>query len=65
MNGDAFGTTAVEWSSFGRSDVRVWVAIACIVAALLCALAGERMLRASGDLGPDENLKRTDRLILY
>jgi hypothetical protein len=64
MNGNAFGTTAAEWS-FGRTDVRVWVAIACVVAALLCALAGERLLRTSGDLGPDENLKRTDRLILY
>ena len=64
MNGEAFGTTAAEWS-FGRIDVRVWVAMACVIAALLCALAGERLLRASGDLGPDENLKRTDRLILY
>jgi hypothetical protein len=65
MNGDAFDTTAAEWSSFGRNDVRLWVAIACMVAALLCALAGERLLRTSSDLGPDENLKRTDRLVLY
>ena len=64
MNGDAFGTTAAEWS-FGRIDVRVWVALACVVAALLFALAGEMSLRAPGDLGPDGNLKRTDRLILH
>ncbi len=64
MNGDAFGTTAAQWS-FGRIDGRVWVAIACVVVALLCALAGEMLLRTSGDLGPDENLKRTDRVILY
>jgi hypothetical protein len=64
MNGGAIGTTAAE-QSFGGIDVRVWLAIACVVAALLCAVAGERLLRTSGDLGPDENLTRTDRLILY
>jgi hypothetical protein len=63
MNGDGFGTTAAE--SFGRVDVRVWVAIVCVVAALFCAFAGERLLRTSGDLGPDDNFKRTDRLILF
>ena len=64
MNGDAFGMTAAEWS-FGRLDVRGWVAVACVIAALLFALAGEMWLLASGDLGPDKNLKRTDQSILY
>lgn len=64
MNSNAFDTTAAEWS-VGRVNVLLWVAVACVVAALLCAFAGERLLHTSGDLGPDENLKRTDRLILY
>ena len=64
MNGDTFNRTAATWS-LGHIDTRVWVAIACVVTALLCAFAGERLLRTSGDLGPDQNLKRTDRLILY
>lgn len=64
MNGDAFDTTTAEWSS-GRLDVWGWVAIACIIAAFLCALAGEMWLRASGDLGPNGNLKRTDQSSLY
>jgi hypothetical protein len=64
MKGDAFGTTAAEWS-FGQIDARVLVAIASVITALLCAFAGERLLRTSSDLGPDQNLKRTDRIILY
>jgi len=64
MNNDAFGTATAEWS-LDRIDVRVWVAIICLIAALLCALAGEMLLRTSDDLGPDKNLKRTDRVILY
>jgi hypothetical protein len=64
MNDNMLYADVGQWPS-SRTHPRVWIAIACVIAAILCAVAGEMALSSSGDLGPDQNLKRTDSIRLY